>query len=307
MVIVVGESLLDLVADADARSFAAHPGGSPANVAVGLARLGSPVTLATQLGDDLPGRLVNAHLGANGVSVELLPAISSATSLALAVLDDDGAASYDFRLAWDITRGPDLTPEYVCLHTGSLATALAPGADVLDGLLARVHRSREVTISLDPNIRPSLASTRDVERTRVERQVGWADIVKVSSDDLQWLYPDLPPTDVAGRWLRLGPALVVVTLGGHGAYALTRTAEVTRSAIPVQVADTVGAGDAFTAGLLDALLRIGVLDATQSAKLATMPTALLAEVIDFATHVAAVTCSRSGADPPTRADLSLPT
>jgi fructokinase len=305
VITVVGEALLDLVAGAEGRSFAAHPGGSPANVAVGLARLGTSVTLATQLGEDLPGRLVREHLRESGVQVELLPARSSFTSLALAAVDERGVASYDFRLAWDVTRGPTLASDCVCLHTGSLATAFAPGAEVLENLIAREHRRGEIVVSLDPNIRPSLVGSRDEERSRVERQVSQADIVKVSADDLHWLYPDVDPQKVAARWLACGPALVVVTLGAEGAYALTHAAEVTRPPMAVQVVDTVGAGDAFTSGLLDALHRAGSLGGAQRVRLAHMDAASLADVIDFATRVAAVTCSRPGADPPTRADLNL--
>jgi fructokinase len=303
VITVVGEALLDLVADADARTFAAHPGGSPANVAVGLARLGTPVILATQLGEDLPGRLVGEHLRKSGVAVERLPARSSSTSLALAAVDGRGVASYDFRLAWDVTRGPAIVSDCVCLHTGSLATALDPGAAVLEDLIAREHSRGEILISLDPNIRPSLVGSRDAERTRVERQVSRADIVKVSAEDLHWLYPDLDPQELAGRWLARGPALVVVTLGADGAYAVTHAADVARPPMPVQVVDTVGAGDAFTAGLLDALHRAGSLGGTHRSRLANMDAASLADVIDFAIRVAGVTCGRAGADPPTRADL----
>jgi fructokinase len=303
VITVVGEALLDLVAGADAHSFAAHPGGSPANVAVGLARLGVPVTLATQLGDDLPGRLVADHLRASDVVLQLLPARSSSTSLALAAVDERGVASYDFRLAWDVTQGPAIATDCVCLHTGSLATALAPGADVLEALMAREHRRGAVTISLDPNIRPSLAGSRDAERSRVERQASLADIVKVSSEDLHWLYPDLEPMAVASRWLASGPALVVVTLGAEGAYGRTRAAEVNRPARPVHVVDTVGAGDAFTSGLLDALRRSDRLGGANHGRLAAMDAEALGDAVDFAMEVAAMTCARAGAEPPTRGEL----
>jgi len=305
VITVVGEALLDLVASAGTRNFTAYPGGCPANVAVGLARLGYPVTLATQLGDDLPGRLVSAHLQDSGVTVQLLQARSASTSLALAAVDEHGVASYDFRLAWDLTRAPAIAADHACLHTGSLATALAPGADVVEDLIAREHRRGGITISLDPNIRPTLAGPRAAERTRVERQVGLADIVKVSAEDLGWLYPGQAARDVAVRWLASGPSLVVVTLGPEGAFAVTRAAEITRPAIPVWVADTVGAGDAFTAGLLDGLCRAEALGTAHRTRLATMGAGTLTGVIDFAARVAAVTCGRPGADPPTRADLGL--
>lgn len=303
VITVVGEALLDLVASADGRCFTAHPGGSPANVAVGLARLGVPTRLATQLADDLAGRLVADHLRASRVTVESLPARSTATSLALAAVDDNGVASYDFRIAWDIARAPTLTPECRCLHTGSIASALTPGAEVLDDLLVAEHQRRVVTVSLDPNIRPSLIGPPELARQRVERQVALSDLVKVSAEDLRWLYPGQPSQQVAADWLRRGPALVVVTLGGDGAYAVSQTGEVTRPAIPVSVVDTVGAGDAFTAGLLDELLRSDLLGADRLARLAGLDSDTLATLLDFAIRVAGITCARPGADPPTRAEL----
>lgn len=303
MITVIGEALLDLIAEHDAKAFASRPGGSPANVAVGLARLGTRVILATQLADDLPGRIVGKHLQASGVGVQRLPARSPVTSLALAAVDDGGAASYDFRIAWDITQAPLVSPDCVCLHTGSIAASLEPGAAVVEELMRRLRGQGSTTISFDPNIRPSLLRTAAVERERVERQVGLADVVKVSAEDLRWLYPDADHRDVARDWLERGPALVVVTLGADGAYGLTRHTEVSRPALSVTVVDTVGAGDAFTAGLLDALGRSGLLGAAQRERLAAIAPPALADVLDFAIAVAGVTCGRQGADPPRRAEL----
>ncbi|HEX2416848.1 MAG TPA: carbohydrate kinase [Micromonosporaceae bacterium] len=303
MITVVGESLLDLVADTEGRCFAAYPGGSPANVAVGLARLGTPVRLVTHLADDLPGRLVARHLRDSGVTVDLLPG-SPATSLALAAVDEHGVASYDFRISWDVARVRDLGSDCRHLHTGSIAGALPPGADVVDELLAVERRRGRVTISLDPNIRASLLGHRDAVRERLERQVSRSDVVKASTEDLAWLYPGEPPDRVAARWLAAGLALVVVTLGSEGGYGLSRAAEVTRPAVPVTVVDTVGAGDAFTAGLLDGLSRLGLLGGDQRGRLAAVDAGTLAALLDFAIRVAGLTCGRSGADPPTRDELA---
>ncbi|WP_063043927.1 carbohydrate kinase family protein [Nocardia pseudovaccinii] len=298
MITVVGEALLDLIAESGAQAFASRPGGSPANVAVALARLGAQVTLATQLGDDLPGRIVGKYLRANDVVVQRLPAQSSATSLALAALDNDGGATYDFRITWDITEPPRILPDCLCLHTGSIATALYPGADIVEDLMRNQRKSGAVTISLDPNIRPSLLGSIEGECARVERQVGLADIVKVSAEDLRWLYPDADPRTVARDWLARGPALVVVTLGADGAYALTRQFAATRVAPQVTVVDTVGAGDAFTAGLLNALGGAGLLGGARREQLAAITRSGLGEVLDFAIAVATATCGSRGADPP---------
>jgi fructokinase len=303
VITVVGESILDLVADPDGRCFAAHPGGSPANVAVGLARLGTPVRLATQLGDDLPGRLVARHLRECGVTVDLLVG-SPATGLALAAVDEHGAASYDFRIFWDITRPPDLGSGCRHLHTGSIAATLPPGAEVIDAMLATERSRGLVTVSLDPNIRPSLLGPRGPVRDRVERQVSRSDVVKASAPDLAWLYPGEPCQQVAARWLATGPALVVVTLGSDGGYGLSSIAEVSRPAVPVAVVDTVGAGDAFMAGLLDGLRRADLLGGARRGRLAEVDADTLTGLLDFAIRVAGLTCGRPGADPPSRTELA---
>ncbi len=303
MITVVGEALLDLVAEAGGRSFAAHPGGSPANVAVGLARLGGRVRLATYFADDVPGRLISRHLRDSGVAVDLLPAESTATSLAFADVDDNGVASYDFRVRWDITRSPVVGPECRHLHTGSIAATLRPGADVIDAMLATEQARGAVTISLDPNIRPSLVGPREAVRERVERQVSRADVVKASAEDLSWLYPHERPERVATRWRDAGPGLVVVTLGAAGACAIGHNVELWRPAVPVDVIDTVGAGDAFTAGLLDGLRRADLLGGGQRDRLAALDEVALTGLLDFALLVAGLTCTRAGADPPRLAEL----
>lgn len=302
MITVVGEALVDLVATPGSATFTAHPGGSPANVAVGLARLGIPVTLATQLGDDVLGNIVASHVREAGLALDLLPAGSAATSLGLAVLDEAGSAVYDFRLDWDITRAPDLPPDCQCVHTGSLGLSLLPGADVVEDFVRRIAGS--VLVSYDPNVRPSLAGSRDAERERVERQVRTCDVVKASLDDVRWLYPERGPEEVAATWLETGPSLVVITLGASGAYAVNRSGSVTRPSRSVRVVDTVGAGDAFTAGLLTALADKALLDVEARRTLAAAGRVLLAELLDFSSEVSAATCERAGADPPRRAEFA---
>ncbi|MER5969216.1 carbohydrate kinase [Streptomyces sp. NPDC002055] len=284
-----------------------HPGGSPANVAVGLARLGAPVTLITQLGEDANGRLLRDHLAASAVPVTVAPGPATATSTATAFLDAQGAARYDFRVTWDLPAPPDLPTGTRCLHTGSLATALDPGAEAIEELLTRTRaEARGITISLDPNVRPALLPARDTARARIERQVALADIVKVSEEDVAWLYPEQDVTAVARRWQRTGPALVVVTLGGAGSLAVTATHTVRRPAPSITVADTVGAGDAFTAGMLHWLDGAELLGGTSDdapASLRTLGPDELAALLDLAATTAALTCTRPGANPPTRGEL----
>jgi fructokinase len=305
MFVVVGEALVDLVGQRGGQTFVAHPGGSPANVALGLARLDVPVTLITRLGHDGLGEMIIEHLRASGVRVNRVngggaPDIS--TSLAIATLAA-GVASYDFRIEWDMPALAPLPIETRCLHTGSLATALPPGnANVID-LVERERTRGRVTISYDPNVRPALLGDAARARTGIERLVALSDVVKVSDEDLRWLYPDQPDERVAQRWLGLGPALVVVTRGGVGAYAVSANVEVHRTAVPIDLVDTVGAGDSFTSGLLEALHRADLIGGSRREAVAAIDESTLASVVDAAALTAAITCSRPGADPPTRVEI----
>jgi fructokinase len=302
MFVVVGEALVDLVGQRGSRTLVAHPGGSPANVALGLARLGDPVTLVTRLGRDAFGEMISTHLQASGVRVDGGPTDGAKTSLAVATLAA-GIATYDFRIEWDVGDLEPLPIETRCLHTGSLATALAPGNAHVGDLLEREHRRGRVTISYDPNVRPALLGAPEAARPGIEHLVAQSDVVKVSDEDLRWLHPDRSDEDVAREWLALGPALVVVTRGGQGVFAVTADLEVQRPAIPIDLVDTVGAGDSFTSGLLDGLRRADLIGGARRDALATIDEATLVSVLDAASLIAAITCSRPGADPPTRAEV----
>ena len=302
MFVVVGEALVDLVGQRGSRTLVAHPGGSPANVALGLARLGNQATLMTRLGRDALGEMVTAHLRSSGVRVEGGSGEGTSTSLAIATLAA-GIATYDFRIEWDIGDLEPLPIETRCLHTGSLATVLAPGRAGVEDLMRREHQRGRVTISYDPNVRPALLGTPERARPGIEDLVALCDVVKVSDEDLLWLYPDRQDEEVARDWLGRGPALVVVTRGGQGVYAATAELEVRRSATPIDLVDTVGAGDSFTSGLLDGLRRADLVGGSRRGAMATIDEATLVSVVDAAALVAAITCSRPGADPPTRAEV----
>ena len=302
MFAVVGEALVDLVGQRSGRTFVAHPGGSPANVALGLGRLGDPVTLTTRLGRDAFGQMVTGHLEASGVVVDGGSEPREATSLAIATLAA-GAASYDFRIDWNVTTLPPLPIETRCLHTGSLATVLPPGdAAVLD-LVRREHERGRVTVSYDPNVRPALLGDAERARPGIERLVALSDVVKVSDEDLGWLYPGERDEDVAHRWLASGPALVVVTRAGEGTFAVSKGMEVSRPAMAIDLVDTVGAGDSFTSGLLDGLRRADLIGGSRREALADIDEATLLSILDEAALIAGITCSRPGADPPTRAEV----
>jgi fructokinase len=305
-IMVSGEALIDLVDEGDGQ-FRAHPGGSPANVAVGLARLSIEATLLARVSHDAFGRLLRSHLDRGGVDLSHVVAASEPTTLAVVSLDERGVATYDFYVIgtadwqWQPSEIPDPLPAgTVALHTGSLALAVPPGAEVITGLLRREHERGQVTISLDPNIRPTFEKNREDAVRRVENQVSLADVVKVSEEDLAWLFPGEEPAAVAQRWRDLGPAIVAVTLGADGVLAVGPEEKVvSRPAVSVRLVDTVGAGDAFTAGLLAGLSRAGLLGGDNRAVLGSVDDAMLADLLDGAALVAALTCAKRGADPPT--------
>jgi fructokinase len=302
MFVVVGEALVDLVGQRGGRTFVAHPGGSPANVALGLARLDVPVTLVTRLGRDAFGEMVSAHLEASGVQIDAGPDEGFSTSLAIATLAA-GIASYDFRIDWDVVSLEPLPIETRCLHTGSLATALAPGSRTVVDLAEREHERGRVTVSYDPNVRPKLLGDAARALPGIERLVALSDVVKVSNEDLRWLYPGRSDEDVARAWLAAGPAVVVVTRGDAGVYAVSADVELRRPAVSIDLVDTVGAGDSFTSGLLDGLQRADLIGGPRRAALTAIDESTLVSVVDSAALVAAITCSRPGADPPTRAEV----
>ncbi|MFF3562642.1 carbohydrate kinase [Streptomyces sp. NPDC002574] len=305
--LVVGEALADVVVTADGE--AAHPGGSPANAALGLARLGHRVELATRFGRDAYGELLREHLTGSGVVLAPGSVGDGPTSTARAHLDAHGSAAYRFDITWD-PAPPRLPAVPGHLHTGSVATALEPGAS---RVLALVEAARAAghTVSYDPNLRPALMGPPEAERPRVERLVALCDVVKASEEDLAWLCPGRAPADVAADWARRGPCLVVVTRGADGAEAFWSPDGGHR--VPgrrVPVVDTIGAGDAFMAGLLAGLLSAGLLgDRAGRLRLraATRGGPAFPEVaaaLGLAARVAELTCARRGADPPSLAEVT---
>lgn len=298
-VLVIGEALVDVVRRGT--DDAVHPGGSPLNVAVGLQRLDVPATLHSSFGRDAHGGVVAAHLAASRVTVTPTTVDDRPTSVALATIGPDGAASYSFTIEWDPAPLGVPADTFDAVHIGSIAAALDPGAALVERLVTEAHRA--ATISFDPNVRPQLMGSADAARPRIERLVAIADVVKASDEDLGWLYPGVDATEVAQTWLSRGPALVVVTHGGDGADALSAAGRMWVPAPRTQVADTIGAGDSFMSGLLAALSDRGLLGGERRAALRELSASDLREVVGFAARCAAITVSRPGADPPTRDDV----
>jgi len=298
-VLVVGESLVDIVQTLSGHLHE-YAGGSAANVAVALARLGRPTRLATSFARDAHGELIARHLEHSGVALACDPAAVDRTSTARATIGTAGAAEYTFDIDWRLRPVPaDEDP--LVAHTCSLGAVLPPGADDVLALLQRL--SGRATVTYDVNARPAVTGTGPDVVERVERMVAVADLVKASDEDLEALYPHRPHAESAAALLDLGPAAVAVTRGPAGALWLDRQGAVEIESRPVVVADTIGAGDTFGAGLVDALWERGRLGAEGREALAALPRDEVAAVLEHAARAAAVTVSRPGADPPYRHEL----
>ncbi len=297
---VVGESLVDLVHEHGGGS-TTSPGGSPMNVAIGLARLGVPTLLVTTLGDDPHGRLVADHVRDSGA--ELSPGsvrTGGETSTAVARIGPDNAARYEFDLTWDLPDQP--LPDATGLHIGSLGASLPPGRDTVLGMARRAGAEGRF-VSYDPNIRPAFVDDPATAWRGVAGSAALSTLVKVSDEDLDLLRPGEPVTALARELLASGRTeLVIVTRGGAGATAFTDQAVAEVSSPATEVVDTVGAGDSFMAAVLAVLWHWQVPSAAPGA-LASLETAHLSELLTAAGAAAAVTCSRSGADPPWRREL----
>ena len=257
-VLAIGEALIDVMITHDQPEFPVEiPGGSPANVALTLGRLGRPVELATWIGSDARGRLIAFHMADSGVHITDASRGASHTSSALAHLDASGAASYTFDLEWAPTA-PIAVPETAqILEAGSISAIIEPGASaVLDAL----ERGREhALVCFDPNARPSIMGDPETALASIERFIALCDIVKVSDEDIDWLTGGASIDEVVERWLGLGPSLVVVTRGKHGCLVATASGlRFTKTPGDVTVVDTVGAGDSFMGGMIDALWGMGL-------------------------------------------------
>lgn len=292
--LVVGECVADIVRT-PGRPDVPHPGGSPANVAYGLARLGRSTGLLTQLGQDSAGELIRAHLRSAGVELLDDGQRGAATPTAVVTLDAQGAATYAFDIGWTLRPSPLGAPPRH-LHLGSIGAVQEPGAAAVRALAAELRP--HASVSYDPNIRADLMGGHAEGVTKVEQCVALSDLVKASDEDLDWLYPGEPLPRIAERWLALGPAAVFVTKGGEGASAFTRRGEVTGAPVRTPVADTVGAGDSFMSAALDAFADLGLLGAAARPALTGLDDAALARVLRHAGTAAALTVSRAGANPP---------
>ena len=303
-VLAIGEALIDVVITPDEPDFPQEiPGGSPANVALTLGRLGRPVALSTWIGADERGRLIEFHLRDSDVEITPESRGASRTSTALARLDAQGQASYTFDLEWAPASPLPVSDTAVVVQAGSISSVIEPGAAVV---LEALERSRaHALVVFDPNARPSIMGEPAAALASLERFIALADVVKVSDEDIEWLTGGASIDEVVERWLGMGPALVVVTRGKHGSLAVTSSGvRFTKTPGDVKVVDTVGAGDSFMGGMIDAMWGMGLRGAEAREALRTLPDEQVRAIIDRASAVSDVTVSRKGANPPWAHELS---
>jgi len=302
MIVVAGECLVDLIVQPDGR-LDARPGGGPYNAARALARLGTPCAFLGRVSGDRFGRMLREELRADGVDLAYAVPTQAPTTLALAELDADGAASYRFYLRDTSAPGlrlddvPALPEDLECLHLGTLALALEPIATTLEVVATTVQP--DALLMVDPNCRPGVVADRDAYTARIARLTALADVVKVSVDDLAYLAPGVDERIAARRLVTAGARVVLLTDGPRDVRVVTAAGEAVVSSQPAAVVDTVGAGDAFGAGFLSHWSEHGLgRDDLADVELVRAAAA-------FATRVARLTCERAGAQPPTRAELGL--
>lgn len=299
---VIGEALIDLVPGSGPGDYQARAGGSPFNVAIGLARLGHRTALMARLADNAFGRLLREHAAAERVDLSSAPHATEPTTLAVVSLDAEGQAGYDFYLdgtadwQWTDAELARIPQNTAVLHVGSLASWTQPGSRHIRAAAAALHGHGSALISYDPNIRPLLLGEPHRARPLVEDFVAVAHLVKASREDVAWLYPGAAVEEISARWLKLGALAVVITDGPRGASLFRADAPpVLRPGRRVRLVDTIGAGDAFTSGLLGGLVRRGL---HTPERLSQCSVSLLAETVDEAVLISALTCERIGADPP---------
>jgi fructokinase len=288
VIVVAGENVVDLIPQPDGDLRPAL-GGGPANIAVAAARLGAPVAMVARLGADFFGAAFRDRLTGSGVDPRYLRESADPSTLALTSISAEGVPLFDFRyvgaadFGWREDELPTLATGDI-LHLGSLAAFLPPGADALEQWAIRHHPL--CTVTFDPNLR-AVSLAQPGAHERLERLIDIARVVKVSQDDLAMAYPDVDPSDTARRWRdERGTELVLLTRGSAGITAYRDGGEVSAPAPEVRVVDTIGAGDSAMAAVLACLHGGGEVD------------------LDFVCTVAALACTRPGADAPTAAEVN---
>jgi fructokinase len=306
MIACCGEALIDMVPDGSKEdAYLARPGGCPYNTAIAAARLGAKAAFIGRMGSDFMGDMLFERLESNGVETRFVVRRSEPSTLAFVKRSAGGDARYAFYSLGAADRSfalgdlpANLGPDAHFLMFGSISLVQEPVAATVEALVTRESKRR--LVSFDPNVRPGLIPDKAGYLEKFERWVSQSAIVKLSSDDLEWLFPGKSEAECVDRLLSLGASLVALTRGSEGALARTKSARAEVGAIKVKVADTIGAGDTFHAALLARLERDGI--ATRSA-VEALGAADLRAILGFANAAAACNCTRTGAEPPTLSEL----
>ena len=294
---VTGEVLIDLIPEGSDRK--PIVGGGPANTAKALAKIGIDTQFIDGISTDDYGQMAKSELVSAGVKLDYVKYLEKPTCLAIVSLSESGSATYEFVIKDTATF--DFTPDWLpnpqserpaLLHIGTLATVIEPGASVLFEWAQSVAKVAPVVF--DPNIRPAVISDRDLYVKQVERWLSISSAVKVSDEDIRWLYPSFEIEQVVNNWLAKGPSLIVVTYGDKGLAGYRDGEKVSVDAVKVVVADTVGAGDTVGAILVEAIVKDG---------LETLSGVRLEMMLKRAAKAAGITVSRSGANPPTLTEI----
>jgi fructokinase len=319
MIVVIGEALIDLIESKQhSGSYRAVVGGANANVAIALARAGTPQQLLARISSDAFGSKIKARLEQNGVSLDYAIDAIEPTSLAIASISDSGIAKYSFYVEktadWNFTR-QELPTEATlsaigakALQFGCLTMALGPGNKVIQDWASEFFNNGSLTLSHDVNARPALGFEAKLERERVEKLNSISHIIKASDDDINWLYELEPGSnldDIVWGWIGESEQIVFVTRGPDGV-SIYRKGKIRLDVASrtVQVQDTVGSGDTFCAHMLTGLLAIDALGQNPSEKLAAVSNEQLIKISKVAAIAASITCERTGAEPPTAKELA---
>ena len=306
MFLLCGEALMDMLPRTLAEGGEAYlpvPGGAMYNTAIALGRLGEETGFFAGVSTDLFGQQLIDHLEESGVNTDYCVRSTNPTTLAFVKLTD-GIAKYSFMDENSAARmlSVDAIPAFPktvhAFHFGAISLIQEPCGSVFEALAGRVHES--AVISLDPNIRPSFITDESTYRERLNRMIAMSDIIKVSEEDLEWLAPDGRFEQVAQDWIESSAAIVILTMGGEGTRCITSSMDIQVPVTPVEVVDTVGAGDTFNAGFLAGLRGSGVLTKT---RLKTIDRDSLRSAMEYGSRVAAYTVGQAGAKPPWRKDL----
>jgi fructokinase len=307
--LVIGEALVDEVTESNEKQERIF-GGSPANTALAFSRLGLKSYFKGRISLDKTGQSIKNYLISENVDLATAIEVNEKALVIEAKIQPDGSAEYFADLAgcadfgWTEAELTSSLPQDVeVVHLGSLAAAIQPGAQAIENWISEIKQKNLAAISFDPNIRPTLIHDADQVRARVTRIASISDVVKVSHEDLKWIDPTQPPEEIAHQWITLGAKVVVITKAENGVSLLLPSGEsISLSAEKIELVDTIGAGDTFAAALLTQLLERGYL--TKKGVRPDIDLAQWKEILKNCLLTSAITCSRKGANPPYRAELS---